>query len=130
MDYEPDPDRRALNECMPRVLPAAWQEHPKGLHGLEGRVFSRSDGLRVIATVSIEPDQRRWLHVSCSRSKRIPSHEDLLAVKELFVGRDRLALQVFPPADEYVNFHPHTLHLWCALTGERITPDFRKGGLI
>ncbi len=128
--YEPDPDRRALNECMPRILPAAWSEMPAAEHNMEGRVFSRSDGLRVIATVAIEKDDRRWLHVSCSRRARIPSYEDLAAVKELFVGRDRLALQVFPPAAEHVNYHPHTLHLWSPLTGERPTPDFRRGGLI
>ena len=86
-------------------------------------------GLRVIASLAWEEDLKRWLHVSVSHAQRLPTWEELRAVKAAFVGPDRAALQVFPRADEYVNHHPYTLHLWHCLEGD-VTPDFRREGLI
>jgi hypothetical protein len=51
-------------------------------------------------------------------------------VKRIFIGNDRLALQVFAPKSEHVNYHPNTLHLWAPLSGERPIPDFRKDGVV
>jgi hypothetical protein len=49
--------------------------------------------------------------------------------KELFVGREAEAYQVFPPRSRYVNVCTTALHLWHPLDGE-VLPDFRKGGMI
>jgi len=86
-------------------------------------------GLRVFFTVSRERDGREWVHVSCSRKERIPDWDDIRAVKDLFIGTGKEALQVFPPESEYVNLHTTTLHLWHCLD-ERITPDFREMGCV
>jgi hypothetical protein len=89
----------------------------------DGSKWLKGD-LIVIASHSIERDGRPWLHVSLSRQGRIPSYDDITVVKQVFVGDDRLAVQVFPPKDEHVNINPNVLHLWACLDG-RPLPDFR-----
>lgn len=73
-----------------------------------------------------ELDGRVWLHVSASRGSRLPSYADLVEVKELFIGRERKAVQVFPSRAEHVNIHPHALHLWHCVDGD-VLPDFTHG---
>lgn len=80
--------------------------------------------LKVICSARVEADGKRWMHVSCSRPDQLPTWDNLKLVKDTFIGRDRLALQVLPRAAEYVNLHPRTLHLWSCLDGDP-TPDFR-----
>jgi hypothetical protein len=85
-----------------------------------------TSGLAVIVSGMVEGDGKRWLHVSVSRAGRLPSWEDLGTVKNEFIGKDKVAIQVFPTEDKYVNFHPHVLHLWHCVDGESI-PDFTFG---
>lgn len=85
-------------------------------------------GLRVICSIARQDDDRIWAHVSVSRrDKRMPTFEDLRFAKES-VFPDRVALQVFPPTDEWYSYGhseaPEVLHLFICLT-ERPTPDFR-----
>jgi len=82
-----------LLDRMPRVLPSKWAELP--FDGLSKK-YRRVDRLQVIATVDLHKDGRKWLHVSLSRHDRLPSYSDLLEVKDLFVGREHKAIQVFP----------------------------------
>jgi hypothetical protein len=111
-------------DLMPRVLPADWHEVP----GLFGRYESR-DGIRVIFSARKEADGKRWVHVSASRAGRVPSWDDLRRVKALFIGQEKMAIQVLPRESEYVNCHPFVLHLWHSVDGDPV-PDFRRGGLI
>lgn len=83
------------------------------------------DGLRVIISGSTYDDGRRWLHLSVSRSDRVPDWEDLKRVKSRFFGDETTAVQVFPPNSRWVNVHPYCLHLWRCLDGEPL-PDFRE----
>ena len=118
-------EEAAIEELRPRVLPASWTVEtwdPKS-----GSGSYRGPGLYVITTVAREDDGKRWLHVSFSRKDRIPSYEDLRLIKELFVGRDRLAVQVFPAARKHVNYMETCLHLWHCLDGDPC-PDFTRGG--
>lgn len=111
----------------PRVLPFNWspvRDGPPGLKAYRGRA-----GLLVCLNVMWERDGLRWLHVSMSRNSELPSYDDLRAVKDLFIGRDEEALQIFPPEAEYVNVHPFCLHLWHCID-QRVTPDFREDGMI
>jgi len=71
-----------------------------------------SDGLKVLASCDRIEDQTWWLHVSLSRGRRLPSWEELRNVKELFIGRQHVAVQVFPADRDYINLHPYCFHLW------------------
>ncbi len=117
-------------DCMPRVLPPDWEIVSQSIDTSSCLHFkSKKKGLLVVLSASPERDGRDWLHVSVSHRDRIPNWEEFLFVKDLFVGRDRQAIQVFPPSVEYVNFCVRALHLWCCLT-ERVIPDFRIDGMI
>lgn len=101
---------------------------PTGWHFLkswgDGHIFVHKNGLRVIIDCEEKSDGNRWVHVSFSRAKWIPSHEDACMVKEAFIG-DRYAYSVFPPRDKYVNIHGHCLHLWASCEGDgRVLPEF------
>lgn len=89
-------------------------------------------GLRVIESERQErlADGRLWHHVSCSHQGHLPSFNELKLMKRCFVGDERTALQVFPPAVQYVNDHPFVLHLWTCVS-EEVVPDFRNpdGGI-
>lgn len=85
----------------------------------------RIGGCRFI--VIIEPEEHEgkvWRHlsVSCASPPRVPTWDELRRAKELFLG-DEKAVMVFPSKREYVNDHPHVLHLFSGPDG---LPDFRS----
>jgi len=90
--------------------------------------MARAAGLRVIESVSLESDLKRWHHVSVSRAARAPSWADMMMVKGDFIG-DREAYMVAPPASRYVNLHPHALHWWSCLDAPdgEVLPHFEWG---
>lgn len=117
-------------KAKPKRLPKGWSLLPPPFDEAEnGCGYWHESGLRVLASVLVEKDARRWFHVSCSLASRRPSYEELCTVKAVFVGSHRRAIQVFPPKAEHVNFHPYTLHLWCCLDGDGL-PDFRRDGVV
>ena len=63
--------------------------------------------LRVIASDGLE-----WNHVSVSLPNRVPSWDEMCFIKEMFFDDEDCVMQLHPPASEYVNNHPYTLHLW------------------
>jgi hypothetical protein len=67
----------------------------------------------------IASDGLGWEHVSVTvrldrwgAPTRTPTWEEMCAVKAIFWGPDDTVVQFHPRASEYVNFHPHCLHLW------------------
>lgn len=112
------------DEVIPRILPAGWVKRTQPyLHYFSG------DRLGVILSARTEADSKRWLHVSVSRPSRLPSWADVQRVKDIFVGPQKLAVQVLPRKGDYVNMHQHCLHLWSCLDGDPV-PDFRTAGMI
>lgn len=120
-----------LPDFLPRVLPPTWQESRErwGASHDYGRVYRKpGEGLLVLVSCAEQGDGKRWLHVSVSRrDHKLPTWEQLLQVKNLFIGEARTALQVLPAKNRYVNIHPGVLHLWHCLEGD-VTPDFTAGG--
>lgn len=134
----------AEEECLlPRVLPAGWIRHPN----FPGPVFdcvsmtSELRGVRVLFSAGIEEDGRKWIHVSLSRADRIPSWEDVVAVKRIFIGDARFAYQVIPPQDEHYDITNSgakggragkVLHLFAPVEGEPPLPNFlrARGGTL
>ena len=53
-----------------------------------------------------------WLHVSVSHRNRLPTWAEMALAKRLFIGPERWACQLHPPAAEHVNLHSRVLHLW------------------
>jgi hypothetical protein len=86
----------------------------------------RGEAIKVIESIAIETDGRRWLHVSVSKPSKakMPTYEDIQTMRKLFVGEHRECYMVFPPAERYVNINP-VLHLWTCLDAEKgVLPQF------
>jgi hypothetical protein len=118
-----------LDELIPRVIPAGWAVKLREPGGIALQNLGLN--LLVLLSASEEFDGKRWIHLSVSHRSRLPSWKELRDVKDLFIGKDRLAIQVLPREKDYYNFHPNVLHLWCCLDGDPV-PNFKesRGGKI
>lgn len=64
----------------------------------------------------IVSDGMGWDHVSVSLPTRTPTWEEMCHVKDLFFEFNETVVQFHPSIEEYVNNHPHCLHLWRSQT--------------
>lgn len=110
-------------ETQPVSLPDGWTQEAVDINSYWVR---HKSGLVCGISWNIELDHKRWLHVSFSHAKKLPSYEETTLVKRLFIGEGRKALAVFPPSSEHISTHDYCLHLWCCLDGDGL-PDFRRG---
>lgn len=62
---------------------------------------------KVLATWDLD-----WEHVSISLPRRCPTWAEMCRMKDLFWEPDEAVMQLHPPTDDYVNYHPFCLHLW------------------
>lgn len=54
-----------------------------------------------------------WEHVSVHRlNGKMPTWEEMCAVKEMFFEDEEVVVQYHPKKSEYVNIHKSCLHLW------------------
>lgn len=57
-----------------------------------------------------------WEHVSVHvieyKIEQTPTWEEMCKIKDLFWDKDDCVIQYHPSEKDYVNCHPHTLHLW------------------
>jgi len=60
----------------------------------------------------IASDGDGWERVSASMINRCPRWDEMCYIKDVFWDRDDCVVQFHPPEKNYVNFHPHCLHLW------------------
>ena len=78
--------------------------------------------------LSIAAQDEGWEHVSISRvvaygrKNRPPSWDIMCEIKSIFWGRDDCVIQYHPEEKEYINCHPHVLHLWRPMDQEFPTP--------
>jgi hypothetical protein len=84
--------------------------------------------LLVMSSVIVRSD-KLWYHVSVSNSDRVPNYSELVLVKNIFIGEDNQAIQIFPAKKDHVNDHPNCLHLWQCLE-ENPLPNFAVFGSI
>jgi len=72
--------------------------------------------LRIIAddgaNLADPPGSRGWEHVSVSLKTRAPNWAEMSFVKDLFWREDETVVQFHPRKEQYINLHPHCLHLW------------------
>lgn len=114
---------RWVENLLPRVLPAGWKEIERTYHGA---VYQAAD-LRVFVSGDWYADGKRCLHVSVSVNgqRRVPSWDEMQCIKDLFIGREKAAYQVFPAESRKVNLG-EVLHLWNCVDGDPL-PDFTRG---
>jgi len=86
-------------------------DHESGLFRVPSSIDE--EVITVIASVG-----EGWDHVSCSRTDRCPSWEEMEQIKRLFFRDDETAFQLHVPPSDHISFHPNCLHLWRPLDGK------------
>lgn len=61
---------------------------------------------------AIASDGGGWEHVSVTSEGKCPTWEQMCIIKSIFWDEEDCVMQYHPPKSEYVNVHPHCLHLW------------------
>lgn len=87
----------------------------KATHGNNGLFFiplRDPTTHNVLQARAIASDQEGWEHVSVSFQSKTPSWDVMCTIKDLFWGPNDWVMQYHPAEKDYVNFHPHCLHLW------------------
>lgn len=71
-----------------------------------------------------------WEHVSVSvltkkkkPAGRCPTWEEMCFIKDIFWGEGETVVQYHPAKEDYVNMHPHVLHLWKVMGETFPKPD-------
>lgn len=114
-------------------VPNQWRDRTHPLYGSDDsegnngafQVPSR-DGRRALFIVA--SDGAGWEHVSVHAHDRkrdrdeTPTWDDMCRVKALFWDPEDAVMQLHPPRSQYVNCHPHTLHLWRPVAREIPVP--------
>jgi hypothetical protein len=73
--------------------------------------------------LAIASDGLGWEHVSVSFVTDTPTWDQMCEVKAVFWDPEDCVVQYHPPTSEYVNLHPHCLHLWRPVGSEIQRPD-------
>lgn len=76
--------------------------------------------------ICLASDGAGWEHVSvriaCEGDSRTPTWAEMCKIKALFWDEQDWVVQYHPARSEYVNNHPHVLHLWRPIGVEIATP--------
>ena len=88
-----------------------------------GMFLVRHNDLGNRMTVMVAPSDSEWQHVSVSYPYRTPTWNEMCFIKNLFWGEDATVVQFHPKKSEYVNNHPHCLHLWRHKSGHELPPS-------
>lgn len=79
-----------------------------------------------VMLICIASDEKGWEHVSVRADddgrSRIPTWEEMCFIKERFWRPEEVVIQYHPARDQYVDMHPHVLHLWRPTDEELPTP--------
>lgn len=82
-----------------------------------------------------EGEVGNWEHVSVSCKNRCPNWKEMHFVKQIFWSDVEAVMQIHPPESDYVDCHPHCLHMWRPIHTEiprppsiMVGPDSSKKG--
>jgi hypothetical protein len=104
-----------------RVRHGAWRSDPT--YGLRGAFSVTGPKGATLTIISSGTDvEFGWEHVSISLEHRNPNWDEMCFVKDLFWRDDECVVQFHPPKADYVNHHPHCLHLWRPMFTAMPTP--------
>ena len=120
-------DFRAQVHVDTLVLPAGWTLAKRVYDGA-WFLFAQRGRQPLSAIVSIEAHgDALWMHMSVAGDGRVPTWDELHAVKDWILG-DVEAYMVAPPRSRYVNINPDVLHLFAPVDQDRLPlPDFTAG---
>jgi hypothetical protein len=92
------------------------EEHP---------MYHHNNGIVQLVVIIVSNDPK-WQHASVGLLHRDPTWNEMNFVKEAFWGPDLTVVQFHPKKTEYINLHPHLLHLWIRTDYEYELPDLDR----
>ena len=99
-----------------RIRRGEWASSPRDPFGMFilPPTVRRRESIKIIATDGLDPDSKLepWEHVSVSLATRCPTWDEMCLVKSLFWDDEDCVMQLHPPRSQWINNHPHCLHLW------------------
>lgn len=120
-----------MRNILPEKLEAARVQGDKawGPYGAFQLMGPCGMGLMIVASGADEDDiaAQGWEHVSISTPKRTPNWTEMCFVKDLFWEAEEAVIQFHPPRSQYVNNHPHVLHLWKPPYAVQLPPSILVG---
>lgn len=64
-----------------------------------------------------------WDHISVGgKNKRIPTWDEMCAIKDMFFDKDEVCVQYHPAEENYINLAENVLHIWKPQNIEMPTP--------
>ena len=81
----------------------------EGYDGFMGRWFNKNDNKMYTFIFSYGGG---WEHLSVSLPRKTPSWEVMCRMKDIFWNDDETCVEYHPAKNQYVNNHPHCLHIW------------------
>jgi hypothetical protein len=87
------------------------------LHGAFNIIGPNGRELTIMSS-GTGPGVGGWEHVSVSTTSRTPNWTEMCFVKDLFWSEEECVVQYHPALGNYINCHPHCLHLWRPLNAE------------
>lgn len=109
--------------AMIKELIERWNEQ-ENMFQFKGFIKTKYSRRHARATVKFTHNKFGWDHLSVSFDDETPSWECMQEMKEIFFKDDEVCIQIHPKKEEYINNHPHCLHMWHYLEGEVPTPDY------
>lgn len=95
-----------------------------------GAFFVECRGVQLTVFSSGTDEETGWEHVSVSTRFRTPTWEEMCFIKDLFWRDDEVVLQFHPAKKDYVDNHPHCLHMWRPLRQTIEMPPVNTVGTI
>lgn len=92
-----------------RLTSGAMRSTPE--YGNNGVFIIRMRKFKHVLNVQAS-DGDGWEHVSVSTPTRSPNWIEMCCIKNLFWDEDDFVVQMHVPKSDYINCHPHCLHLW------------------
>lgn len=100
--------------------PYRWRNPDNGMisrYGDDHGCFRIQHGLVTLCCIVSGGDREiPWEHVSVHARvgtlMKTPTWAEMCAVKGFFWDDDEVVMQLHPAKKDYVNIHPHVLHLW------------------
>lgn len=77
--------------------------------GMGGRYYDSISGKWLHFIFSY---QMGWEHLSVSMPNKTPTWDQMCKMKDIFWGDDETCIEYHPRKADYVNNHPHCLHIW------------------
>lgn len=105
--------------------------------GMNGAFIIPHETIETAAFMVIVSDGEGWEHVSVrvvdtqiEGQDRICTWDEMCFIKDLFWTDEEEAFQFHPPKSQYVNNHPHVLHLWRPTTQKLPLPPSSMVGIL